>query len=465
MVVRFELERDGQPVADRHDARVLAGPRHDALAAGRQRAQQRPGALVRAVLAPHDAEHRELEVVRVAAEPLTDRVQLLVGEPERPMQRRRPASRSAGRHPERRRPSVIGRPPGAGIGSAPAALGARGGLDERAQDRQAVVRAEHRSAARSGCGISPATLPRAFETPAMARRRAVRVRRVALGARPRAVGADVPEQDLPVALEARRASPRRRSSSPRRARSAAAAAAGSPTSPVNGVSSRSATTRTSRPRKRSARLRSSAPGTSPASASTWKPLQIPSTSPPSRGEGRDGAHDRAEPRDHARAQVVAVREAAGQHDRGGAVERALLVPQRHRLGARELEAAQRVAVAVRARGRRRRRSGSSRRPRLADVAGAVQRSIVERLDQRVREQLARQPLDDRRAPPRSSRHSTVSSTRRPTRTSDTPAMPRWPRLPSTARPCGSRMPAFGSDVDGEPEPVIAHRRRSRRRRR
>ena len=55
----------------------------------------------------------------------------------------------------------------------------------------------------------------------------------------------------------------------------------SPTRLVNGVSSRSATIRTSRPRKRRPRLRRSAPGTSPASAMTWKPLQIPRTRPPS----------------------------------------------------------------------------------------------------------------------------------------------------------------------------------------
>jgi hypothetical protein len=34
--------------------------------------------------------------------------------------------------------------------------------------------------------------------------------------------------------------------------------------------------------KRSDRLVSSAPGNSPASQSTWKPLQMPSTGPPSR---------------------------------------------------------------------------------------------------------------------------------------------------------------------------------------
>src|SRR5206468_5063880 len=43
----------------------------------------------------------------------------------------------------------------------------------------------------------------------------------------------------------------------------------------------------------------------------------------------------------------------------------------------------------------------------------------------------------------SSAASTVSSTRRPIRTSWTPSIPRWPRLPSTARPAGSRMPGLG----------------------
>src|SRR6185312_10048764 len=57
---------------------------------------------------------------------------------------------------------------------------------------------------------------------------------------------------------------------------------------------------------------------------------------------------RAEPGDHAGTQVVAIREPARQHDRRDAAERALLVPQRHGLGAGQLEAAQRVAVAVRA---------------------------------------------------------------------------------------------------------------------
>ena len=88
VVVRLDLERDRQPVADRDDAGVLARPGDDALAGGRQRPEQRLRALVRAVLAPHDAEHRELEVVRVAAaQPVADGVELVVGHAEPAMER------------------------------------------------------------------------------------------------------------------------------------------------------------------------------------------------------------------------------------------------------------------------------------------------------------------------------------------------------------------------------------------
>ena len=51
------------------------------------------------------------------------------------------------------------------------------------------------------------------------------------------------------------------------------------------------------------------------------------------GERGDGAHDRAEPGDDAGPEVVAVREAARDQDRGDAVERGLLVPQLDRLRA------------------------------------------------------------------------------------------------------------------------------------
>ena len=51
---------------------------------------------------------------------------------------------------------------------------------------------------------------------------------------------------------------------------------------VNGVSGFSTTMSTWRQTKRSSRFGSSAPGSRPASQSTWKPLQMPSTGPPSR---------------------------------------------------------------------------------------------------------------------------------------------------------------------------------------
>ena len=53
---------------------------------------------------------------------------------------------------------------------------------------------------------------------------------------------------------------------------------------VNAVPVRSTRIRQSWDWKRSDRLRSRTPGRSPASQSTWKPLQMPKTSPPSRAK-------------------------------------------------------------------------------------------------------------------------------------------------------------------------------------
>ena len=93
-------------------------------------------------------------------------------------------------------------------------------------------------------------------------------------------------------------------------------------------------------------MRSSAPGTSPASARTWNPLQIPSTSPPSSAKAATERITGREPGDHAGPQVVAVGEPARQDDRGDAVEGRLLVPQRHGLRTGPLQRVERVAVAV-----------------------------------------------------------------------------------------------------------------------
>ena len=88
MVVRFDLERDRPAVADPHHAGVLARAGDDVVSPGRQRPEERPAALVRAMLAPHHAEHRELEIVRPAAQLPLDRGELLVGQPERAVERR-----------------------------------------------------------------------------------------------------------------------------------------------------------------------------------------------------------------------------------------------------------------------------------------------------------------------------------------------------------------------------------------
>jgi hypothetical protein len=80
MVVRLDLERDREPLAEVEDACVLAGPLEDALAGRRQPSQERRRVLVPAVLRPEEGEDRELEVVRVAAEELSDAVRLPVRE-------------------------------------------------------------------------------------------------------------------------------------------------------------------------------------------------------------------------------------------------------------------------------------------------------------------------------------------------------------------------------------------------
>jgi hypothetical protein len=107
------------------------------------------------MLAPHHAEHRELEVVRVtAAQPVADGVELVVGHAETAVQR---LDRTLGhRHRDPTATAV--------------SFAARAALStsERTIPKPS---AEPRSAsdARSGCGMRPATLPAAFITPAMAR--------------------------------------------------------------------------------------------------------------------------------------------------------------------------------------------------------------------------------------------------------------------------------------------------------
>src|SRR5215218_7195385 len=116
------------------------------------------------MLGPHDAEHRELEVVRVAPEPLADRVELVVRDAERAVERQR--RRGGGRL-------------GHGVSirdqhQATTATGARfaaAAAPSTSERRIGSPSSEpsRASAARSGWGMSPATLPRALRTPAIAR--------------------------------------------------------------------------------------------------------------------------------------------------------------------------------------------------------------------------------------------------------------------------------------------------------
>jgi hypothetical protein len=87
MVVRLDLERDGEPAADVDHARVLAGPLQHRVAARRQPAEQRRRMLVPAVLGPEQREDRELEAVRVAVEQRPDAPELPVGESEGSVER------------------------------------------------------------------------------------------------------------------------------------------------------------------------------------------------------------------------------------------------------------------------------------------------------------------------------------------------------------------------------------------
>jgi hypothetical protein len=68
VVVRLDLERDREPVAEVEHARVPARAAEDAFARGGQPSEQRGGVLVAAVLRPEQREDGKLEVVRVAAE-------------------------------------------------------------------------------------------------------------------------------------------------------------------------------------------------------------------------------------------------------------------------------------------------------------------------------------------------------------------------------------------------------------
>ena len=86
MVVRLDLERDRDPVAEVDHAGVLARALQHALALRRQPLQQQRRVLVAAVLRPQHREDGELEVVRRPPEQLLDVRELPVGEAEGAME-------------------------------------------------------------------------------------------------------------------------------------------------------------------------------------------------------------------------------------------------------------------------------------------------------------------------------------------------------------------------------------------
>ena len=81
VVVRLDLHDDAHAVADVDRAGVLGAARgEDVGALGGEQAEQRLRVLVAAVLAPHRAEHAELDLVRLAAQALDDQVVLVAAE-------------------------------------------------------------------------------------------------------------------------------------------------------------------------------------------------------------------------------------------------------------------------------------------------------------------------------------------------------------------------------------------------
>src|SRR5262249_35934471 len=159
------------------------------------------------------------------------------------------------------------------------------------------------------------------------------------------------------------------------------------------------------------------------------------------GERAHRTNDRAEPGDDPGPEIVAVGEAARNEHAGDAVERRLLVPQDDGLGAGDLERVHRIDIPVRAReDDDADPDGHPGAPTREDVAPSTSMSndSISGFDSSSE---ASRSTTARAAGSESA--VTVSSIRRPTRTAETPSIPRWPRLPSTARPWGSRMPSLG----------------------
>src|SRR5512133_71244 len=80
MIVRFDLEGDGESITDRDDPGVLAGPLKDEGCLRGQRLEERSGVFVRAVLAPKCADDPQLGEGRLAAQHVDESPKLVRGQ-------------------------------------------------------------------------------------------------------------------------------------------------------------------------------------------------------------------------------------------------------------------------------------------------------------------------------------------------------------------------------------------------
>src|SRR5439155_13155328 len=143
VVVGLDLEDRGPAFADIHRPRVLARALAHTRPAAGQPPQQRPGGLVRAVLGPEHADHPQLDLVGLPAQPLHDHG-VLVGR-ERDLAQRALVDLHA--HAVKTcRPECTTEPNSLSPSTPPSSS----------------------SLQRSGWGIIPSTLPRRFVMPAIA---------------------------------------------------------------------------------------------------------------------------------------------------------------------------------------------------------------------------------------------------------------------------------------------------------
>src|SRR5580704_4231662 len=141
MIVRFDFERRNEAVADVHDAGVFPRTLHHKFATRRKPLQVHLARFVGAVLAPHHAENAQLSDVRIAAKNLLNARVLLARYAVLGCNFRRYLDFSnCSRHQ-------------AVALAAPTSASTIERKITRPSEEPRVV-----SAARSGCGISPATL-------------------------------------------------------------------------------------------------------------------------------------------------------------------------------------------------------------------------------------------------------------------------------------------------------------------